>query len=226
VELKKKVIISVVCLILVAGIAAGGLFWLSRQKYEVTFCTEDGTVLLIDTVTRNHAATPPVEPQVAYGTVFSCWDKDFSKIREDITVTAVCENIQGKTNVFALSSAYGKKGDSVFVPFQLCGDVCTAGFSLTVAYDADCVAIESAYDEDGGVIINTDKVGEIKLNYVSTENTVGDVDLCGLRFKVLKDFESTPLTVTVEKAVAVGEKDTLNAVDSTVINAYVYCIAE
>ena len=68
-----------------------------------------------------------------------------------------------KPNVFAMSGAYGKKDGSVIVPLQLTGDVLLSGFDIIIKYDADALALESVFNEDGGIVYNSEKPGEVRI---------------------------------------------------------------
>ena len=64
----------------------------TAPKYTVTFVDFDGTVLSTQQVERGKAATAPADPyrgaDAQYTYTFSGWDKDFSYIKEDTTITA------------------------------------------------------------------------------------------------------------------------------------------
>ncbi|MBQ1977541.1 MAG: InlB B-repeat-containing protein, partial [Ruminococcus sp.] len=55
--------------------------------YTVTFADTDGSVIAKQSVLAGGSATAPAAPEKE-GYVFAGWDKDFSKVTEDITVTA------------------------------------------------------------------------------------------------------------------------------------------
>ena len=57
----------------------------------VTFVDHDGTVLDAQTIPKSSPATAPDEPDNKYGWHFVDWDKDFSCVTEDMTVTALYE---------------------------------------------------------------------------------------------------------------------------------------
>ena len=57
------------------------------KKYTVTFVDWDGTVLSEQQVEYQGSAAAPENP-TREGHTFKCWDKDFSYITEDLTVTA------------------------------------------------------------------------------------------------------------------------------------------
>lgn len=59
-------------------------------EYTVTFLDWDGTELVQIVVERGDAATPPTAP-TREGYTFTGWDKDFSNVTEDMTITALYE---------------------------------------------------------------------------------------------------------------------------------------
>lgn len=60
----------------------------TTETYTVTFQDWDGTTLSVETVEDGAGVTPPDIP-VREGYLFSGWDKDFSIVTENMTITAV-----------------------------------------------------------------------------------------------------------------------------------------
>lgn len=195
-------------------------------QYAVTFYSNDGTVLKIDTVTENTSATPPVAPTMTYGTVFKSWDTDFSNVTKDLEVHPVFEEIKEKPNVLAVQSRYSKKDGTVVVPIQLCGNVCVSGLDITIRYDKDLLNLK-AVTEDKGVVFNDATPGMIKLNYVSTQNTVADVDICNLQFYVNAIEGEIPITIEINGIYAFEDEDKTDKLyipESTVIDGKVFVV--
>ncbi len=167
-----------------------------EDAWSVTFYSSDGTVLKIEAVEKNGAAVPPKAPEMAPGLVFQAWDQDFTKVTQDMHIYPVCEDLHGKPNGFAVGSAYGSQGDTVNIPVLLAGDVCTAGFDMILTYDPEKLALEGISGDDA-VVYNTETPGTIRLNYVSIENTMGELDICNLAFTVLAESGSIPVTAEV-----------------------------
>lgn len=177
----------------------------NKKECEVTFLSNDGTILKVDVVEKGQSANPPVKPQMTFGTVFKSWDVDISKITSNMKVNPVCEDISKKENVFAVEGAYGKSGGTVIVPIRLCGDVCVSAFDLTISYDSAVLELISV-KEDGGVIYNDETPGKINLNYVSVENTTADVDVCYLEFSIKSEIEQSAISIEMNKIYAYDEK--------------------
>lgn len=70
-----------------SDITVKALYTKTVNKYEVTFKDFDGEILLIQNIEYGGAATAPEAP-LRTGYTFKGWDKDFSDISADITVTA------------------------------------------------------------------------------------------------------------------------------------------
>lgn len=222
---KKKIIIGVLAIIVVLTSCFVINRSLSKKEYEVTFYSDDDSVIKVDKVPRNDSAEPPVTPRVSYGKIFSHWDTDFSGVKNNISIKPVCETFTGKNNVFAMSGTYGKKDTTVIVPLQLCGNVCLSGFDISVKYDANILSLESVFNEDGGIVYNSDKAGIININYVSTKNTIGDVDVCCFKFKIINNEKNeTPIETTVKKVCAVKDDESIFDADYSIINSSVYII--
>lgn len=201
-----------------------------KEQYEVTFYSDDGTVLKIDSVAENTAAEPPVRPQMSYGKIFKSWDTDISNVTEAVAVRPVCEDLESRPNVFAVTSTYGKSAQTVTVPIQLCGEVCLSGFEITVSYDAQKLELVSVL-EDGGVIYNDEVPGQLQINYVSIENTLADVDICNLEFAIKASEGEVPVTVVVNsiyacEATVDSENDALYTPQWSVINGAVYVLPQ
>lgn len=223
---KKIIIIAMAVCLLAAAIAAISISSLNRKTYTVTFYSDNEKVLSINTVKRNDCASPPNEPQISYGNVFIKWDKDFSKVKKDLDIHPVCESFDGKKNVFSTSGAYAVSNQSANVHLALSGDVCTAGFEISIEYDSKSLALESVYNEDGDLIYNTDNAGKIILNLASAQNITGDVDICDLKFGVLCESGEYPLKINVEKVFTVNEDNSITATDFNVIDSSVFVISQ
>lgn len=198
------------------------------KKHTVTFYSNDGTVLKVDSVNANSSALPPVSPRVTYGTVFKSWDKDFSSVTKDLEIYPICENIQGRLNVLAVHSVYSQKGQKAYVPIQLCGDVCVSGLDITIRYNSELLKLESV-EEDQAVVYNDEVPGIIRLNYVSSENTVADVDICNLSFLVEATGGEIPITVEINdiyafEASSDAENNNLYMAESNVIDGMVFVV--
>lgn len=237
----KKLILAVIAAVAILAIVAiPGVIWYcssgvsnnetSEQEastspantYTVTFYSDDGTVLKIASVSENTAAVPPNEPVMSCGAVFKCWDKDFTCVNQDLDIYPVCENLNGKANVFAIEGAYGKIDSTVVLPVRLCGDVCVSGFDIIIRYDSERLELQSV-SEDGAVVYNSGTPGEIRINYVSVENTLGDVDICDLKFVVKTESGVVPVVIETKSIYAC--KDTLESMDDSL---YIpdYCVID
>ena len=80
----------------------------AKPTYTVTFKDWDGTTLKTQTVEEGSSATAPSNP-TRYGYTFTGWDKTFTNITGDITVTAQYEIDRGglTSNTTTLAIEYG-----------------------------------------------------------------------------------------------------------------------
>ena len=63
------------------------------NRYEVLFLDWDESVLKKDSVDHGAAATAPADP-TREGYTFTGWDKEFSNVTEDMTITALYEKVE------------------------------------------------------------------------------------------------------------------------------------
>lgn len=200
----------------------------SKDQYTVTFYSNDGTVLKIDSVEKGKTANPPAEPQMLYETVFQSWDTDISSVKKNLEVRPICEDVKEKQNIFAIEGAYGKSGGTVIVPIRLCGEVCVSAFDMTISYDSNVLDLISV-SEDGAVLYNDEIPGKIRLNYVSTDNTVADVDICFLEFSIKAPTGQIPVNLEMHSIYACkdsleSENDDLYVPEYSIINGNVYVL--
>lgn len=205
----KKILLIIISVVLLATSVLFIYNFLGSKEYTVTFVSDSGKELKIEKVRKNQSAQPPIEPQMSYGKIFKSWNESFSKVKKDIVVNPICEDVSDKSNVFALPGAYGSNGDYIYLPLMLCGDVCVSGFDITVNYDKDKLLFHSVYDEDGSVIYNAGVPGTIKINYVSAKNTTTDIDICKLKFAISSDEECIPIQITINKVYAFEDSEDL-----------------
>jgi len=92
-----------------------------KEKFTVTFLDENGNVLKTEQVVSGKSATAPATP-TREDTIFEKWDKSFTKVTENITVTAVYRKKNTYTVTFkdysgtTLGTASVKEGDTAVAP--------------------------------------------------------------------------------------------------------------
>ena len=226
---KKTVIIScitIVCLIVIAALII--LLGLKAKQdpreaktYNVTFYSDNNTVLKIDNVIEHHSATPPVQPEMTYGNIFVKWNEDFTNVISDLEVHPETKTVRSEKNVFALSGAYGTNDSEIVVPLQLCGDVLLSGFELKVVYHPEKLELQSVFNVDGGILLNDEEAGVVKINYVSIENTVSDVDICTFKFKIKAETGEIPIKTNIISDYA-NDEDNRYKIDYINVDSVVY----
>ena len=180
------------------------------EKHVVTFLTSDGQILEDKTAEHGEIISPPQNPPVPPGEIFTGWDTDIDKITDDVIIKEETINVTEMENALAISGGYCKKGKTVTVPLQLCGKVCLSGLDLSIRFDPEELQFKEFSYEDDAVICNYDnKTGEIKLNFLSFRNVQGDVELCDMVFKAVGNAEESPLSITVKTIIAFDDNDDL-----------------
>ena len=157
-----------------------------KPNYTVTFLNDDKSIFKQVTVVSGEAPTSPGTPTMLQGFVFDGWDADLSSVTKDMTVLPLREEIADERNVISISNGYGITGDTVTLPLSLCGKVDICCFELKITYDKSALQFVEFSNEDAGITANCDaENGIIYLNYISTDNTTGQVDLCDISFKLI-----------------------------------------
>lgn len=121
-----------------SSLQAGAMVWAKYQLITstVTFVDWDGTILSTQTVAYGDAAEAPEVP-TRQGYSFSSWDKTFSVVKEDMTVTAqyievACDhkNVVSRDSV---ESTCTTKGYSGYIVCLDCDSVIMTGSELPLA---------------------------------------------------------------------------------------------
>lgn len=193
-----------------------------KNGRTVSYFSDDGSIVLIETVEQGESPTPPSLPELSDEHVFSRWNYSDANAEENVEVYPEYQTISDLPNAFALPGAYGVSGETVCLPLKLCGDVKLCGFDLTVEYNVDLLQLISIYDEDGSALINDEIPGTININYVSAENTIADVDICSFKFLVLSNDGEIPVTLKIKSVYAWDENETLCVPDYHNVDGCVY----
>ena len=191
-----------------------------KPNYTVTFLNDDKSIFKQVTVVSGEAPTSPGTPTMLQGFVFNGWNADLSSVTKDMTVLPLREEIADERNVISISNGYGVTGDTVTLPLSLCGKVDICCFELKITYDKSMLRFEDFSNEDAGITANCDvENGIIHLNYISTNNTTGQVDLCDVSFELIGNTtKQIPLNIAVELSVRVNDSDGYENVECDVRN--------
>ena len=110
--------------------------------HTVKFVDFDGRVLKTQSVEKGQAATAPAAP-TRDGYNFSGWDKNFSNVVSDLTVTALYEEIPSTEPIITISDVAGSPGDEIEVTFTLvnCPELYSMRFEL--AFDNEALTLIS-----------------------------------------------------------------------------------
>ena len=166
----------------VSGLSASDIVYARwSQNFTVTFKNEDGTVLKTQKVAPGEAATAPSNPTKAATKeteyAFNGWDKDFSNVQSDLTVTATYKN---KAHTFVKSYLTGSTCTAAATYTQYCS-TCSVSWGDEVFTDADMPALGHTYDraEPASTVVTGTSTGKtddhehtIKCNECDATKTV------------------------------------------------------
>ena len=191
-----------------------------KSKHIVTFLNDDKSILKEISVASGESPNSPGTPMMLQGYVFDGWDYDLASVTKDITVTPLREKISNEKNVLSVPNGYGVTGDIVTLPLSLCGNVDICCFEAKLTYDKDNLQFVEISNEDEDVTVNCDaKNNVIYLNYLSTNNTTGQIDLCDVSFKLIgKNTKQILVGVTVDLAAKYTITEAYENVDCEVRN--------
>ena len=108
-------------------------------SYTVTFKDYNGNILKTETVEEGKAATAPADP-VREGYVFVGWDKAFSNVTGDLTVTALYEQETTGPKLYG-SKVTALSGDTVSVEVSVKNNPGILGMLLSVEYDESVLTL-------------------------------------------------------------------------------------
>lgn len=112
----------------------------SAPLYTVVFKDYDGTVLKTEMVTSGRDATAPADPYRA-GYMFAGWDKAFSKVTGNITVTAQYNKISDPSLI--IESLTAAPGEMVTVDVSIANNPGLFGAIITYSFDSE-LALKAA----------------------------------------------------------------------------------
>ena len=113
-------------------------------KYTVIFKDYNGTVLSTQSIAKGEGATAPVNPERA-GYTFKGWDKDFTNITADLTITALYEEITTEYTepTIVVSNVTANAGDTVEVTVEIKNNPGITSALLDAIYDDSALSLTS-----------------------------------------------------------------------------------
>ncbi len=157
-----------------------------KKTYTVTFVDFDGTVLKTEgNIGAGGSATPPDTP-VREGYAFVGWDKEFSNVTENLTVTAVYSS--DFTPAIVISNASAAAGDTnVTVTVSLKNNPGIASLNLNLFYESGLVLESIVYNSSIGGMSQQPQTKDspVILNWINgSSNSEGDFVFATLSFRV------------------------------------------
>jgi uncharacterized repeat protein (TIGR02543 family) len=107
--------------------------------YTVNFVDYDGTVLKTQTVESGKSATAPADP-TRDGYKFTGWDKDFSSVTSNLTVTALYE-VDNKP-VLSVGNITAAPGDEIEIPVDITNNPGLLGMNFVLEYNDSVIQVE------------------------------------------------------------------------------------
>ncbi len=191
-------------------------------SYTVKFVDYDGKVLKTELVSEGENATAPEAPS-REGYIFIGWDKSYTNITTDVTITARYKEKEDETKKITVSKVEASSGDTVTVTVTADENIGMATGGIMINYDR--TALELISCDAGNLIKNASCVinknrndnGVIKLyaNFVSLDNIVAGGELFTMTFKVNENTEDdTHLPITIDKITLNNNEEEVLAVET------------
>ena len=180
-----------------------------NAKYVVRFITDDGIPITIKESKKGGAFNAPTPPR-RIGYIFNGWMGDYSNITQNTDIIASYTNISNTTNAICADTVYSLCGSEFNVLIGIYGEVNFCGLDMDVTYDSDLLELIEVTDVDDCVIQNSSTNGVIHLNYVTTNNTTGEVTFMNLKFKSKVTTKTeTNLQINVNSMYSLDNGDSL-----------------
>ena len=187
------------------------------EKLRVYFLTDEGVPILIQECQKGQTLIPPAPPQ-RIGYVFTGWSGNYSNITQNTEIIANYMDVSKITNAIGSDTVYALASDEFEVTVGIYGEVNFCGLDMDIEYDSSLLLYIEAVEVDDFVILNDTTSGVIHTNYVSTNNTSGEVSFVTLKFKVkTTDRLETALQFKVNSIYSLDDNDTLTRVEYQIL---------
>lgn len=181
-----------------------------KETFTVNFVNYDlKTSIAKFETTKGNFITPPVNPTKS-GAIFIGWSGNYYNVQRDETVKAVFND---EKNIFVLSKAEGKIGDTVSVLLSVDGKVKTCGFDLKLNYDSALKLISLDDDLDLDVISNSiGSSNAILLNFSSASDKTKKREIIEIHFKIQNTKDAVlPISLTVNSIKELSGNKVINS---------------
>ena len=174
--------------------------------YSVTFKDYDGTILKEQVVYKGEGATAPDLSEKIYvdfvsiqkqGYRFVCWDKEFSNIVDNLTVTAVYEQVTTPILYVETEVVEGGNNQTVGVSVYIISPTSFSALNIDVKYDENLsltqndVIVKNIFGTQNKYTVNVDTVEhELEFSWVYSTNeytlTNNYAEVFEMRFQIDK----------------------------------------
>lgn len=178
------------------------------QMALVRFLTDDGEPIVIKEVNKGTLFIPPTPPR-KMGQIFIGWNGNYNNIIQDIDIIANYNNVSRNINVISADTVYSFVNAEFNVLIGIYGEVSFCGLDMDIKYDSRVLELIEVTDVDNCVIQNSLSEGVINMNYVSTNNTDGEVVFMNLKFKSRTVTAQTNLQINVNSMYSLDSDENL-----------------
>ena len=180
----------------------------------VKFVDYNGNVLKTQSVEEGQVATAPAAP-TREGHNFIGWDKDFSNVTSNLTVTAQYEEIPSNDPTIVISDVAGSVGDEIEVTFTMtnCPELYSMRFSLS--FDDEVLTLISTTSGDSMSAFTYQKPSQLKSGcafmWYANDLTDGNGIVLKLVFRISENAQpgAYQLTLTCDSSNTYGDGDDL-----------------
>jgi hypothetical protein len=183
----------------------------------VRFVTSEGIPISIQECSNGESLVPPTPPR-KIGHIFTGWDGDYNNITKSTDITATYIDVSKVKNAISADTMYVAGTSEFEVLIGIYGDVGFCGLDMDITYDSNLFELIASTDVDDCVVVNTATKGVIHMNYVTMNNTTGEVAFMTLKFKVKATTNTeTGLQITVNSMYEFDNNDSIIQSDYQVI---------
>lgn len=189
----------------------------SPDTFIVRFISDNGMLIAVNEYEKGSVLTLPTPPQ-RIGYIFTGWDENYTNITQDTDIMAHYTDISQAVNVIAADTVYTNGAVEFEVLIGIYGEVNFCGLDMAITYDSSMLEYIEATEVDDCIVLNDATSGTIYANYVSTNNTTGEVAFMALKFKAKTTLNTeTNLQIEVNSMYLLNDNEALTEAEYQVL---------
>lgn len=174
------------------------------KAHTIAFDDGSGVLSSQQIIFVGDKVNPPKEPKKLYY-IFSGWDTDLRNIDKNKVIKALWTKTDGESNYFTLPVKYALNENVIDTPLALCGKVDLCAFDIEIQYDKNSLEFIKITEKDDDIVSNhIADSGIIKINFMSSKNITGEIDICNMQFKTL-DNNSSEIKIIVKEVIKLDD---------------------